>query len=83
MAQVEQRLTALGLVLPPPVKPPPGIVLPFQFVRLVGIGHLSPVTALKMRMALLPGRLARSAVISPLNKAMLQRALQPFPFLPA
>jgi enamine deaminase RidA (YjgF/YER057c/UK114 family) len=36
MAKVEQRLAALGLVLPPPVKPPPGVVLPFQFVRLVG-----------------------------------------------
>lgn len=36
MAHIEDRLTALGLVLPPPVKPPPGIVLPFQFVRLVG-----------------------------------------------
>jgi enamine deaminase RidA (YjgF/YER057c/UK114 family) len=36
MDKVEQRLAALGLVLPPPVKPPPGVVLPFQFVRLVG-----------------------------------------------
>ncbi len=36
MAQVEQRLAALGLALPPPVKPPQGIVLPFRFVRLVG-----------------------------------------------
>ncbi len=36
MAKVEQRLATLGLVLPPPVKPPPGVVLPFQFVRLVG-----------------------------------------------
>lgn len=36
MARIEQRLAALGLVLPPPVTPPPGVVLPFQFVRLVG-----------------------------------------------
>ncbi len=36
MAKVEQRIAALGLVLPPPVKPPPGVVLPFQFVRLIG-----------------------------------------------
>lgn len=36
MAIIEQRLSALGLVLPPPVKPPPGVVLPFQFVRLSG-----------------------------------------------
>jgi enamine deaminase RidA (YjgF/YER057c/UK114 family) len=36
MAKIEARLSALGLVLPPPVKPPPGVVLPFQAVRLVG-----------------------------------------------
>ncbi|QDL37875.1 RidA family protein [Rhodoferax sediminis] len=36
MAKIEERLSALGLVLPPQVKPPAGVVLPFQFVRLVG-----------------------------------------------
>ncbi len=36
MAKVEERLSALGLVLPGPIKPPPGVALPFQFVRLVG-----------------------------------------------
>jgi YjgF/chorismate_mutase-like, putative endoribonuclease len=36
MANVEAKLAALGLVLPAPLKPPPGVVLPFQFVRLVG-----------------------------------------------
>ncbi|MEJ8857136.1 RidA family protein [Variovorax robiniae] len=36
MAHIEQRLAALGLVLPPPVRPPPGVVLPFRAVRLVG-----------------------------------------------
>jgi hypothetical protein len=36
MANIEAKLAALGLVLPAPLKPPPGIVLPFQFVRLVG-----------------------------------------------
>lgn len=36
MARIEQRLTALGLVLPPPLKVPAGIVLPFAFVRVVG-----------------------------------------------
>jgi len=49
MARIEQRLAALGLVLPPPVTPPPGVVLPFQFVRLIGrraivSGH-GPLTA--------------------------------------
>ena len=36
MSQVEERLRKLGLLLPPPAAPPPGIVLPFQFVRVVG-----------------------------------------------
>jgi enamine deaminase RidA (YjgF/YER057c/UK114 family) len=36
MSRIEERLAALGLVLPPPIKPPPGIVLPFQFVRVIG-----------------------------------------------
>ncbi len=36
MARIEDRLSALGLVLPPPTKPPAGVVLPFEFVRLVG-----------------------------------------------
>lgn len=36
MSTIGDRLAALGLVLPPPVKPPPGIVLPFQFVRVIG-----------------------------------------------
>ncbi len=36
MALIEQRLAALGLVLPPPVAAPPGIVFPFQFVRILG-----------------------------------------------
>ncbi len=36
MARIETRLSALGLVLPPPLRPPPGVVLPFQFVRIVG-----------------------------------------------
>ena len=35
-SKTRQRLEALGLVLPEPVKPPPGVVLPFQFVRLRG-----------------------------------------------
>jgi enamine deaminase RidA (YjgF/YER057c/UK114 family) len=36
MARIEARLQALGLVLPPPIEPPPGIVLPFRFVHVVG-----------------------------------------------
>ena len=36
MSKVEAKLSALGLTLPPPLQPPPGVVLPFQFVRLLG-----------------------------------------------
>lgn len=36
MSKIEQRLQDLGLVLPPPTQPPPGVVLPFAFVQVVG-----------------------------------------------
>ncbi len=36
MARIEQRLRDLGLELPGPLKPPPGVILPFEFVRTVG-----------------------------------------------
>jgi YjgF/chorismate_mutase-like putative endoribonuclease len=36
MARIEERLQALGLALPPPIKVPTGLVLPFQFVRVIG-----------------------------------------------
>src|SRR5262245_13534618 len=36
MGKAEERLTALGLRLPGPVKGPPGVVLPFRFVRILG-----------------------------------------------
>ena len=36
MSRIEARLAELGLTLPPAVKPPPGVVLPFRFVHVVG-----------------------------------------------
>ena len=36
MSNVEARLAALRLVLPPPIVPPPGVALPFRFVRVLG-----------------------------------------------
>ena len=36
MARIEDRLASLGLELPSAITPPPGVVLPFAFVRLVG-----------------------------------------------
>jgi enamine deaminase RidA (YjgF/YER057c/UK114 family) len=34
--RIETRIQELGLVLPPPVQPPPGVRLPFVFVNVVG-----------------------------------------------
>jgi enamine deaminase RidA (YjgF/YER057c/UK114 family) len=34
--RIEERLRQLGLALPPPIQPPPGVRLPFAFVRVVG-----------------------------------------------
>jgi enamine deaminase RidA (YjgF/YER057c/UK114 family) len=36
MAHIESKLASLGLVLPAPLKPPSGVVLPFAMVRVVG-----------------------------------------------
>ena len=36
MPNIESRLTALGLILPPAFAPPPGMVLPFVHVRRIG-----------------------------------------------
>lgn len=36
MSRIEQRVAALGLTLPGPIKAPAGVVLPFQFVRVTG-----------------------------------------------
>jgi enamine deaminase RidA (YjgF/YER057c/UK114 family) len=36
MANIEARLAELGLTLPPPVRPPSGVVLPFRLVRTLG-----------------------------------------------
>ena len=36
MPKIEEQLASMGLVLPPPMAPPPGIVLPFEFVKIVG-----------------------------------------------
>ncbi|MCF8151129.1 MAG: RidA family protein [Burkholderiaceae bacterium] len=36
MAKIEARLADRGWLLPPPIKLPPGVVLPFQFVRVIG-----------------------------------------------
>jgi enamine deaminase RidA (YjgF/YER057c/UK114 family) len=36
MAEIESRLIALGLTLPPATQPPAGVRLPFAFVRVVG-----------------------------------------------
>lgn len=40
--EIEQKLAEMGLELPPAIKPPPGVVLPFSFVRIhAGIAYIS------------------------------------------
>jgi hypothetical protein len=36
MANIESRIAAMGLVLPPPLQAPPGVRLPFEWVRVRG-----------------------------------------------
>lgn len=36
VGKIADRLDQQGIVLPPPLVPPPGVVLPFQMVRVVG-----------------------------------------------
>jgi enamine deaminase RidA (YjgF/YER057c/UK114 family) len=36
MGSIEQRLQELGIILPQPLQMPPGVVLPFPWVRIVG-----------------------------------------------
>ena len=36
MARIEARIEDLGLTLPEPLQPPPGIVFPFTWVRVCG-----------------------------------------------
>ena len=42
MGAIEDRLTALGLVLPAPLAAPPGVRLPFELVRIhAGLAYVS------------------------------------------
>ena len=36
MSTIENKVRSLGLSLPPATQLPPGVVLPFQFVRIIG-----------------------------------------------
>jgi enamine deaminase RidA (YjgF/YER057c/UK114 family) len=36
MATIEQRMHELGVVLPQPLQLPPGVILPFPWVRVIG-----------------------------------------------
>ncbi len=36
MSTIDAKLDALGLVLPQPMQPPPGVVLPFSWIRVRG-----------------------------------------------
>ena len=42
MMKIEGKLAEMGLELPPPIKTPPGVALPFSFVRIhAGIAYIS------------------------------------------
>lgn len=36
MQKIEDRLKSLGLILPPPTRPPRDVIFPFPFVRIIG-----------------------------------------------
>jgi hypothetical protein len=36
VSRISERLAALGIVLPPPLRVPPGTGLPFPWIRVVG-----------------------------------------------
>jgi hypothetical protein len=36
MSRIDERLATLGLELPPAMQPPPGLLLPFRAVRVIG-----------------------------------------------
>lgn len=36
MSRIQERLSELGLTLPPAPSPPPGVLLPFKSVRIIG-----------------------------------------------
>jgi hypothetical protein len=36
VSEIEARLQAMGMRLPPPIQPPAGVTLPFEFVRISG-----------------------------------------------
>lgn len=36
MSLIDNKIHRLGLSLPPPTQPPPGVILPFRFVHVVG-----------------------------------------------
>ena len=74
MSKIEERLAALKLVLPQPIKAPVGVALPFQFVRVLGIRALIfRATARRIRMAPSRPRSASSErTHSPSSKATAQ-----------
>jgi hypothetical protein len=75
MPTIDNRLSALGLCLPPPTQPPPGVVLPFQFVHVVGTrvlvsGHGPQAPDGSARLARnCPSTRAMSLLVSPLSRS--------------
>ena len=51
MSEIDTRLAALGLTLPPPFMIPAGLSLPFEFVQVCGTRVLISATDLRAPMA--------------------------------
>ena len=58
MPGADEKLTALGIVLPPPLKLPPGMVLPFPWVNVRGDRAYISGHGLRNQTARSPGRSA-------------------------
>ena len=80
MSKIASRLQTLGLALPPPMQPPPGVVLPFAFVRVVGPrAHLRPRPAERRRVFAQPlGKVGRELTRrAGLRRRAADRAVDP------
>lgn len=83
MARIEAKLSALGLTLPPLPQLPPGVVLPFQFVRVLGNRVLISGHGPQNRMALLRNPSANLGAMFRSNRAIPPPAWSRSPSSPA
>ena len=73
MSEIEAKLRARNLELPPAVVPPAGVVLPFQFVRIVDGAHTFRVTGRRKPTARSHNRSASSVGSSRWSRGIVRR----------